>query len=69
MFALLGPVGFACLVLAYLNLDVSGFRVFLFGLLGVAAFGFMVIATPATKGDRGDCFIDWDSRSNSTVCD
>lgn len=69
MSALLGVVGVFFVFLAYVSRDRSGARVALFGGLAVVSFGVMIAGTPTRPltGDR--CWIDWDARSNSQVCD
>jgi hypothetical protein len=69
VYALLGPLGVGFLVAAYMFRDGGGGKVAAFGIAGVACLGAMIVLTPATKGSRGDCFVDWDARSNSIVCD
>lgn len=69
MLALLGPLGAVFLFVAYLNRDDSVARFWSFGIAGLVCFAVMIASTPKTGGRGVDCFVDWDARSNSTVCD
>lgn len=67
MSVLFGPLGALLLFLAYANRD-NGFRAILLGFAALICFGAMVATTPK-DGFRGDCFTEWDGRSNPIVCD
>lgn len=68
MTAFLGIVGAGFILLAYDALDKSGARVAVFSVLGLLCFGVMIAGMPTHSGTYG-CYIDWDGRANSEVCD
>lgn len=67
MTAFIGLIGVGFFFLAYDAVDKSGARMALFGAVAVGCFAVSIFGMPKNVGSG--CFMDWDARSNSEICD